>query len=179
MDVRIYRQEPPEDIGMLIQLLGSDRMADRKKARVELVRAGPLAVPALLKLASNPRTDLRWEIVHTLGEIGDPRAAPGLVIALEDDHYEVRWCAAEGLINLEREGLIPLFKGLRDRFGSPRLREGAHHVLRVLKNKGYLGGPALKVLEALDSIEPEATVPWAARKALDFLYERETHTTSA
>jgi hypothetical protein len=177
MDVRIYRQEPPEDIGMLIRLLDSDHMADRKKARLELVRASHSAVPALLKLVNTPRPDLRWELVHILGEIGDPQAAPALVRALEDDHYEVRWRAAEGLIKLERHGLIPLFKGLRDRFGSYRLRDGAHHVLRVLKDKGYIGEPALTVLGALDSAEPEATVPWAARKALDYLYERETHTT--
>ena len=177
MDVHIYRQVTAEDIVLFARLLASDHLEDRKRARVELIRAGAQAVPVLLKLTHDPQSQTRWEAIHILGEIQDARAIPALVRALEDDHYEVRWSASEGLVNLGAKGLAELFRALRTRFGSIWLREGAHHVLRILKENGYLGEPASIVLKALDSIEPVVEVPWAAEKALEVLDERETHTT--
>lgn len=177
MDVHIYRQVAPADIIVATHLLESDHLEDRKRARNDLVRAGAQALPALLKLAESPHTQTRWEAIKVLGGMQAPETAPYLVRAMEDSHYEVRWCAAEGLIKLERKGLVPLFRALVTGVGRTWLREGAHHVLRVLKKDGYLGEPAIGVLHALDSIEPDVEVPWAAEKALEVMDERETHST--
>lgn len=166
MQVKI-NQSSEGNIGKLIQSLGSDKVEERKTARVGLIQIGKPAVPALVLLLADTRLRLRWEASFILGEIHDPAAAPGLVKALMDDAFEVRWRAAEALVHLEREALIPLFEGLHDHFESVLMRQGAYHILRALSAQGHLSDPSIKVLEALESIEPAITVPWAVERALE------------
>jgi hypothetical protein len=80
----------------------------------------------------------------------------------------VRWLAAEGLIRMRRACLQPLLHALTERADSVWLREGAHHVLHDLAKMGLAEGTA-SVLTALEGIEPTATVPGEARRALDTL----------
>lgn len=167
MQMHVNSTETGADIDRLIGLLASNKKSERKKAREMLVAMGKPAVPALVKLLTNPRADLRWEAACILGDIADPDAAPGLLNALEDDVVEVRWRAAEALIQLRRNCLIPLFKQLEARPDCVQLREGAHHILHCLSDDGLLAGPALKVMEALESADPLVTVPWAAARAIE------------
>lgn len=155
------------ELDELVQQLGSDKLGERKRARAALISAGNPSVPALISLLSNHSSELRWEAAYVLGEIKSPEAAPALVNALEDEALEVRWRAAVGLIKLKRHSLIPLFEALKGCFDSVLLREGAHHVLRGLDKEGVLADPSLKVLEALESVEPAITVPWAVERALE------------
>jgi hypothetical protein len=151
----------------LIQMLASGRWRERKFARAAFIRIGSPIVPTLIQLLSHPRSDVRWEAAFILGVLQEPSSAPALVKALEDEAVEVRWRAAEALICMKRHSLIPLFERLKERFESVHMREGARHVLHGLDQSGSLAEPSLKVLAALDSIEPAMTVPWAVEHALE------------
>ena len=156
------------DIGSLVAALASPDRATRQSARETLVALGHPAVGPLIALLDDRRDHVRWEAAKSLSDIGDSAAAPALVKTLEDRDAGVRWLAAEGLIRMRKAGLKPLFQALIERSDSPWLREGAHHVLHALTKMGLAEG-AKPVLTALEGIEPTATVPSAARRALDNL----------
>jgi len=66
-----------------------------------------------------------------IGEIGDVRAIPMLVAALEDDDRDVAWLAAAALRRFERAAWPELLRALiRNGSRSVVLRHGAHGVLR-------------------------------------------------
>jgi len=157
-----------EDIGSLVAALASPDRVTRQTARETLVAVGHPAVGPLIALLDDRHDHVRWEAAKSLSEIADPAAAQALVKTLEDEEPGVRWLAAEGLIRMHRASLKPLFQALIERPDSPWLREGAHHVLHDLAKMGLAEG-ALPVLAALEGIEPSATVPSAARRALDTL----------
>jgi HEAT repeat protein len=125
---------------------------------------------------------MRWEAAEALGEIGDSETAPVLVKALEDEEFDVRWLAAEGLIKMNVRGLKPLLEALEHQRDSGLLREGAHHLFHDLAKGGLrkFVGPVLAALEALEPGEEvpwvarhemEVEVPWAAHRALEMLEE--------
>jgi HEAT repeat protein len=155
------------DMSRLITELGSFDVERRKRARRLLNDAGKAAVPALMGAIFDPNVRIRWEAIKALGKIGDPSAAPGLVKALEDENVGNRWAASESLIALKQAAVVPLLEALTVRFDSVRLRIGAHHVLHVLRKDGQLSEPVEKVFKALEDVEPEVEVPWAAQQALN------------
>jgi len=157
-----------EDIGSLVAALASPDRVTRQTARETLVAVGHPAVGPLIPLLDDRHDHVRWEAAKSLADLGDPAAAQALVQTLEDRDAGIRWLAAEGLIKMHRASLKPLFQALIERPDSPWLREGAHHVLHDLAKMGLAEG-ALPVLAALEGIEPSATVPSAARRALDTL----------
>lgn len=116
---------------LMSTLTSGDRLA-RQNARKSLVAHGRSAVGPLVKALSHRNELVRREAAKALSELREPSTALALVRSLEDDRFEVRWLAAEGLIGLRRDGLIPLLQTLVRRSDSGRLREGAHHVLRFL-----------------------------------------------
>jgi HEAT repeat protein len=72
----------------------------------------PLAVDALMRtLGGDPW--LRFAAVHALGEIGDERAVPALVLLLADDMIRAEAIAALGKIG-SREALTELVRCLRE-----------------------------------------------------------------
>ena len=158
-----------ERIDSLIQALRDPDRLRSRRVRLRLVRMGFPAVQALIPALSDPDNRLRWEAAKALGEIGDPTAAPALVGLLEDASQDVRWTAADSLIVLDRSAIVPLLQALVDRFYSVRLREEAHHILHVLKQRGHLTESEVKVLEALESPAPEVQSPWAAERVLESL----------
>ena len=111
---------------------------------------------------------VRWEAAKALGQIGDPSVAHALVGALEDEIFDVRWLAAEGLIAMGREALVPLLGALVEGSDSEELREGAHHVLHDLAS-GDLREVIQPVLAALDNIDASMEVPIVAESVLNKL----------
>ena len=87
-------------------------------------------------MRSSPRTNTRREAARALANIGDPSAAPALVGTLDDDKAAARWLAGEALINMGRDALAPLVRGLEGNSDSIWFRDGAHHVLRSLIREG-------------------------------------------
>jgi hypothetical protein len=151
---------------VLTKLTDKDGLV-RKPAREALVEIGSPAVPGLINLLKDKRTQVRWEAAKALSEIAAPQAAPALVEALEDNDPGIRWLAAEGLIRLEQAGLRPLLEVLVERSGSIRLREGADHVLKVLARNEKLPAQIAPVLEALHSHAPGAEAARAAKRVLE------------
>ena len=158
----------PASINSLIANLTSEDGMLRVNARRSLVAIGGSSVPSLIQALANRNKWMRWEAAKALGQIGDPAATQALVIALEDRVFDVRWLAAEGLIAIGREALVPLLHALINHPDSLWLREGAHHVLHDLA-RGKLDEVLQPVLAALEDIEPSVEVSFAAEKALDAL----------
>jgi HEAT repeat protein len=158
----------PATIGKLIAALADGDWVTRQRARESLVEIGKPAVAPLTEALAESNERVRWEAANALSEISDPTAAPALVKALEDNSFGVRWLAAEGLISLGREGLSPLLEALVEHPESAWLRQGAHHVLRILAEEG-LYDHVTSVLQALEDIEPAIEVIQPAKAALDDL----------
>jgi HEAT repeat protein len=151
--------------------LGSRDGMVRQQARGSLVAVRKPAIVHLAKLTRDRNEQVRWEAAKALGEIADPKTAAPLTCALEDEEFDVRWLAAEGLITLKNKGLPPLLKALIKRPQSVWLREGAHHILHDL-SRTNLRKQVKALLEALEGVEPEIEVPTAAQKLLNSLGKR-------
>ena len=169
MDFTEDKEELEQRLHEDIEKLDSKQTTQRHRARWDLVLASPQSIPLLQQvLRLNTSILARKEAVKALGDISDSQAVPVLVSALEDTSYDVRWDAAVGLIEHCEDSLIPLLEALKHNFGSPILREGSHHVLRILKEK--IANRHIKaVYEALESIAPDARLPWAVNRALEAL----------
>jgi hypothetical protein len=165
-------QEPDlaDKIPEWIENLGSKNKATRLRARTYLIKAGNDSVPPLIELLKNKNTQYRWESARALAMIKSPSAATALVETLEDDDHDVRWAAMEALIALGRDGLEALLLGLTKYFDSIWFRQGAHHILRVLKKQNQLTQPSLEIIQALEGVEPEIAVPLAAEAAWEHLF---------
>jgi HEAT repeat protein len=164
-----YKFNPDLDIHDLVEKLAKHSGPECQRFRMQLVELGAPAVPVLIKALQSNDSHLRWEVVQVLSRIEEPEAAPQLVKALEDENINVRWAAMEGLIDLDRSCLAPLFKALTKHFYSVWLREGAHHILHQLKIRGRLLPTEIRVFEALEGPAAEMDVPWAAEAALNSL----------
>jgi HEAT repeat protein len=141
-----------------------------------LVRMGDAALPALLDLLRHDNPDARHHAAHTLGKLGDPRAAEMLMAALGDSEAKVVMKAAFALGQLGASEAIPALVALLghpdsevqisvhdtlERFGEravpsligglederPQVREGAADMLGQIGDAAAL--PAL--INALDN----------------------------
>jgi HEAT repeat protein len=157
------------DISLLIPKLRSENDLIRMQARETLIYIGKSTVAELVKALSNDDPQLRWEIVKVLKDIKDDQAIPALVKSLKDENASVRWTAADALVKFRRTAIPPILEALIRESSSIWLRQGAHHILHVMKDRGELVQAEEKVFEALEDVEPMITVPWAAEKALESL----------
>jgi HEAT repeat protein len=151
----------------LINLLASENGATRMKARKSLVALGKPAVPSLTRTLQNSKEDhIRWESAKALGTIGDMRAIPSLVKALEDSNSDVTWLAAEALRKYKKIAWPQLLRALvKSKPDSVLLRQGAHHVLRNQKENGF--NDLLSILRiALESSTASESTPFAASNIL-------------
>ncbi|MGH2632982.1 MAG: HEAT repeat domain-containing protein [Tepidiformaceae bacterium] len=155
----------------LIADLSGTAQRSARHARELLVKLGEPAVPPLVDALRAPDPRVRWEAAKALAQIASPAnahshaAAKALVDALLDEEPGVRWLAAEGLIFLGRASLDPLLHALLQSSDKVWLREGAHHVLRVI-GRGELAAAIEPVIKALEGIVPAIAVLPAARDAL-------------
>ena len=151
-------------VSQLIGKLADGDAVVREKSREQLIQLGGHDVTRAVVMALiDPRTHVRWEAAKTLQAIADPVAATALMHALDDDDKDVRWVAAEGLIALDKVGVMAVLSGLIKRAESIAYCKSAHHVLHEMK--AYAGTVA-PVLEALEQSEPAVTAPPAAYEAL-------------
>ncbi|MFZ1080519.1 MAG: HEAT repeat domain-containing protein, partial [Candidatus Kryptoniota bacterium] len=121
---------------MLVKRLFSDDGIERQEARHRLVKIGKPVISFLVGLQYLHQHRVSWEAVKTLSEMADPDSIPILINALENDDPDIRWLAAEGLINIGEPSLMPVLEALELRGGSMILREMSCPVLRALKEKG-------------------------------------------
>jgi HEAT repeat protein len=123
-------------------------------------------VPSLILCLNTGNELVRWEAAKCLEELADASAANALVESLVDEVPGIRWLAAEGPIRLEDEALIPLMRGLVRDFHSPWLREGAYHVLHVLRAELELDQSVRDVPDALRNTAQLEKIPGAGFRAL-------------
>ena len=155
-------------ISTLIADLGSKDGIVRVRARKSLVAIGKPSVGPLVEALASKKELVRWEAAKAIGQVDDPKATQALVKALEDDMFDVRWLAAEALIIIGKEALVPLLQALTQHSDSLWLREGAHHMFHDLADGKNL--EVLRpVLTALEDVEPSVEVPLAANTALKAL----------
>ncbi len=169
---------PNSDTQSLIKQLSSAEGFTRIQAREALTCIGKPALLELLKTLATANIQLRWEIIKVLEGIGDPTTIPVLVGQLKNDHAGVRWAASNALIGMGRESIPALLDALMRDFDSLWLRQSAHHILHVLKDDGRLYDAEEKVFQALEDVEPSASVPWAAERALESLRHKKDSLTS-
>lgn len=113
----------------LLQQLGDRDGVTRERARRSLVSLGSPAVEPLLQALKAKKSRVRFEAAMCLRDIADRRAIDGLVDALGDRTFEVRWVAAEALINIGRPVVAVVLHALMEHSESTWLRDGCRHVL--------------------------------------------------
>jgi hypothetical protein len=84
----------------LVQQLGDRDGVTRERARRSLVSLGSQGVEPLLVALRNKKSRVRFAAAMCLRDNADRRAPDGLVEAVGDVTVEVRWVAAEALINI-------------------------------------------------------------------------------
>ena len=163
------------DVGQIeafiADLTSSHGAARRRRARESLVVLGERAITPLIATLTNPNPHIRWDAITALNEIGGPEVARVLVQTLANDpDGGIRWLAAEGLINMKQEGLLPVLQALAQGASSAWLREGARVVIRSLTVKEpSLNGNLKVVLGALEDSKLSPQVSRAAQATLDRL----------
>ena len=163
----IKEKQAGTTIKLLIDILKSENGANRQKARKSLIAMGRPAVSSLARALENSELDqVRWEAAKALGAIGDTRAIPRLVNALEDNNSDVAWLAAEALRQFKKAAWPPLLRQLiKNGSESALLRQGAHRVLRNQKENGF--NDLLATLrEDLESNTFQESTPLAAYAVL-------------
>jgi HEAT repeat protein len=146
---------------------------ERRHTRIELVKQGDAAVPALITALSDERLQVKQEAIKTLEAIGDETATNALVGALQNQDFGIRWMAAEALTNLGTVGLKAVLEALVKDDGLSWLRQGAHHVLHFYR--GDLNEPLERLLDALDNNDTTTPMTWAAGVALQSLTAPSEH----
>lgn len=160
-------------ITKLIDELSSPRSPDRERARDQLVAVGEPAVPELVATCETVDDRGRLEIYKALTEISDAAAIPMLIRGLEDGSQDVRWVAAEGLLNIGAPTVEPLLLALIDRARDHTILDGALHVLRGLSRRG--AQPLVKpLISAIRGPEPGVHVPPAAETVLS-IWRQDSH----
>lgn len=139
-----------KSIEELINDLANPNGIIRQKARYELVKMGNPALDYLLELQSSDKHLARWESVKAISEIGSKESIPILINALEDEEFDVRWLAAEGLIDIGHSSVYPLLKSFISNKDSVHIKEGVHHVLKGLEMRG-LYNDKYEIIKALES----------------------------
>jgi HEAT repeat protein len=146
------------EIETLVKCLLSENCVERQDARQKLVKIGKPIIPYLVGLQYSKDRRIGWESIKTIAEIAHPDGIPVLINGLENDDPNIRWLAAEGLIQIGEASVVPVLRALEMRWNSKQLREAAYHVLRGLKERvlfhdiynllGMLRDPARHVLVA-------------------------------
>lgn len=114
---------------------------------------GEVAVPALVKAASDPNPRIRYWAVRTLGKIGRPagESAPVLVDALQDPVALVRHNALTALPEVDEHMAVEAITGFLSSENAGSI--GRILAIQVLES---LGGEATSALPALERLIREA-----------------------
>jgi len=158
-----------EPARLLAAQLNDEDWQVRRDARLALQDLGLEATPYIIPVLRSPHESGRWEAAKTLVNIADPVAAPALVESLEDDSFEIQWLAAEALIAIGEDAVLPLLKALISHPESPSLRSGAHHILHDLERRQNLPRPVLDVLDNIRSLGMNEYLMILSRQAVKYL----------
>ncbi len=130
--------------------------------------------PKIHKLLNSENDAARMEAVKMVELIADRKSIPFLIGLLDDEVFDIRWMAAEGLIKIGRQSICPLLKAVRDGKSTLIFNKGVHHILLSLlkpeeKNK------LIPLLQSLDNYhELGETAPVMASDALKSVFSCNT-----
>jgi HEAT repeat protein len=153
----------------LLEELGSENGMHRKRAREALVLIGDPVTPALSRLLDSDDKRLRWEAAKTLAVTVDPASLQTLVALLRDHESDLRWLAADGLINLGPRSTVPLLESLLAELPTKGQIQMTGRVLRKLASEnGVLEEIIAPVLEVLtEVVTPDILQPRVAQALRD------------
>ena len=167
-EIDITLKDYPDRLTSLIKESIYSKSAVKKLAsRRKLVRMGKAVIPQLNRLLSSKIILLRKEIAKVVELIADRRSIPFLINLLNDKEFEIRWIAAEGLINTGRQSVLPLMKAIRDGKSSFIVNKGAHHVLSGLLSEYEKNKLTTFLLSLDDARELGETAPVEASMAIE------------
>jgi len=168
-DVEEILKEFPENIAKLVNDLQQEKSTVlRIEAKNKLEKMGRRILPYLNRLLLTNNDALRRESARIMEFIADRTSIPVFLRLLEDSDHGIRWTAAEGLVRIGRDSIVPLLRAiLDDKNGSYFLRLGAHHAFErlftdkekvtlralLLSLKNYLGIGETVSLEALNALK--------------------------
>lgn len=155
----------------LIEQLRESSTVIRRGAREELQERGDEALPQMLEALAHREFRVRWEITKALGEMRRPMSVPALLRALDDEEPDVRWLAAVALARIGEPALGPLLEALIHRAGSTAMRQGAHHMLSIYRNR-ELREPLMELRDALGPQEDPSGAVVAANRVLEEMSSR-------
>ena len=117
----------------LVQQLGENDGVTRERARRSLVTLGASAVEPLLVALKSKKSRVRYEAAMCLRDLSDRHAIDGLVEALADRTFEVRWVSAEALITIGRAVVPAVLRALMETRVPPGCATGAGTCLSPLR----------------------------------------------
>lgn len=154
------------EVKKLVSNLSNKEWLVRHNARKSLEKIGKPALTFLEEIADSPDYNTRWEAIKTIGDISDPSSVYILTTALNDPNVDIRWLAAEGLIEMGESSIIPLLKTIIKNYDSVDLCESAHHVLiELVKLKKY--NDTTNLIPQLINRNINMHIPIAAKAKLD------------
>jgi len=114
--------------------------------------------------------DIHRQAIRYLASLDECFAVEGLVEALQNDDFGVRWEAASLLSKIGAKALPALLKALMDpvRVGDPRLREGALHIVCNFQDP-EIDGPFSGLIHALTGPAADINTMRAAYRLLHHL----------
>jgi hypothetical protein len=127
------RMRDAQRVAGLVDRLADENAAARRLAMADLVRAGPVAVPALVKaLADTAQATAHPAIEQTLTAIGQSAVEP-LIVALESTNKDLRVSVMGALGHLKSREAVPyLFAPAWNEDGDAALREAARRALQEI-----------------------------------------------
>jgi len=158
-----------ENIKSLIKQLSDKDVSKRQRAKVSLEQRGKEATPFLVEALKSKDKNTRRKAVKALITIKDPEATWDLIDLLIDEAFDIRWLAAEALIQLGEPCLVPLLKMLSRHPNSDQIRDATHHVLRVLKERIGLKKELEDVMKTVWDIDPSINQQKVIEVAVDAL----------
>jgi HEAT repeats len=163
----------PGNLATLIkESLDSKNPGKKLEARSSLVNMGKNIVPQMHKLVESKSDLLRMETAKIIELISDRRSIPFFINLLDDKEFEIRWIAADGLINIGRRSILPLLISIRDGKSSLFFNKGAHHVLLGLLNEKERGKVNSLLLSLDNSQQLGEIAPVEASNAIKLIFKR-------
>jgi HEAT repeat protein len=123
---------PPRILSNLLGMIAVNDRERHLKARKALVKKGEQILPVMYKLLNSDHKIIRKEAIKVVELIAHKSSIPVMITMLEDSESEIRWIAAEALINIGRDSIRPLLEALVTNSKFYYLSQGAHHVISEL-----------------------------------------------
>ena len=165
----------PESLGKLIkESFESKNYRKKIDARNTLVKKDKTIVPPMHKLLESESNLIRRKAIKIVELFADRRSIPVFINLLDDDEFEIRWIAAEGLVRIGRYSILPLLESVRYGDSSFIHNKAVYHALLGLLNEKEKEN-LLSLFHSLDDYhELGETAPVEASQAIKAIYKRKS-----